>query len=187
VTAWSAVVLTGGASTRMGRDKALVPLAGVPMARRVADAAAAAGATEVLALGGDLDRLRAIGLDARPDERQGSGPLGGLVGALEVAAAPVVVVVACDLPWLTADAVAAVVAAQPGHDAALARTDRLEPLCGAWRRAAAATLRAAFDDGERAIHRAVRRLDVVTVVVDAAVLRNVNQPADLPDDGTVGR
>ncbi|HJR26495.1 MAG TPA: NTP transferase domain-containing protein, partial [Acidimicrobiales bacterium] len=43
---FTGVVLCGGRSTRMGRDKALLELHGVPMARRVADALTAAGAAE---------------------------------------------------------------------------------------------------------------------------------------------
>src|SRR4051794_41896178 len=67
----------------MGTDKALLAVDGIPMARRVATALAAAAAAPILAIGGDLPALAALGLDARPDPRQGEGPLGGLVSAFE--------------------------------------------------------------------------------------------------------
>lgn len=181
--AFAGAVLTGGASTRMGRDKALLAVDGLPMARRVADTLAAAGAAEVIAVGGDLDGLRAAGLDARADRRQGAGPLGGLLTALEATSTDLVAVVACDLPDLAPDVVVALVGAlaeAPGAGAALARTDRREPLCAVWRRAVALPVLAdAFARGERAVHAAVGGLVTVEVAVDPARLRNVNRPEDL--------
>jgi len=181
VTAAGAV-LTGGRSARMGMDKALLRVGGQPMARRVATALRGAGVDPVIAVGGDVQSLRANGLDAVVDPRQGGGPLAGLVSALEALTAPVVVVVACDLPDLTSDAVRRVVTALGGADVALGRTDDgLQPLCGSWRRdTCLPALLAAFDGGERAIHRAIAGLRVVEVALPAAALRNVNQPSDLP-------
>jgi molybdopterin-guanine dinucleotide biosynthesis protein A len=48
-----------------------------------------------------------------------------------------------------------------------------------WRARSAPVLGAAFERGERSIHRAVAQLDVVEVPVERAALRNVNVPADL--------
>ena len=71
---FAGVVLTGGASRRMGRDKALLPVDGVPMAVRVATAMIAAGAHPVVALGGDADGLRELRprRGRRPVARRGS-------------------------------------------------------------------------------------------------------------------
>jgi molybdopterin-guanine dinucleotide biosynthesis protein A len=180
VRAFSGVVLTGGRSTRMGADKALLLVDGQPMAVRTAGALEAAGASEVFALGGDLAGLAAAGLDARADPRQGEGPLGGLLSALELASEAIVVVVACDLPHLTAGVITALVTASDPTHIAVARTDRLEPLCAAWPRSSALPLIArAFESGERAVHRALARSAYIEVPVDPAALRNVNLPDDL--------
>lgn len=81
--AFAGAVLCGGASRRMGRDKALISLEGRALAVRVAEAVAAAGASGVVAVGGDLDGLRAAGLAAVPDrDGPGAGPLAGIVTAL---------------------------------------------------------------------------------------------------------
>src|SRR5262245_1565825 len=93
---FSGAVLTGGASRRMGRDKALVEVDGRPMAGRVAAALREAGAAEVQAIGGDAAGLGELGLDVVPDRFPGEGPLGGIVTALSAASQPVTVVVACD-------------------------------------------------------------------------------------------
>jgi molybdopterin-guanine dinucleotide biosynthesis protein A len=175
-------VLAGGKSTRMGTDKAFVEVEGRPMAGRVAAALRAAGATEVLAIGGDLERLPSLGFDrAFPDRHPGEGPLGGVLTALAVAGHDVVVVLACDLSAASAESVVAVLQGLGDHDVAVAMTDRREPLHGAWRASRCRpVLVEAFERGERAVHRALALLDVGEVTVaDPSTLRSVNRPADL--------
>jgi molybdopterin-guanine dinucleotide biosynthesis protein A len=154
------------------------------MAARVAAALRAAGADPVVAVGGDVAALAARGLTVWPDGHPGEGPLGAIATVLALALTPVVVVAACDLPWLDEASVAAVLAAlagAPGAAVAVARTDRTEPLLSAWRVAAAGpVVAAAFAAGERAVHAALDRLAVVEVAVAAGPLRNVNRPGDLP-------
>ena len=164
----------------MGRDKALVEVDGAAMAARVAAALRDGGCAPVVAIGGDRAALAALGLGVVVDAHPGDGPLGGILTALGVAGGhDAVVVVSCDLPWLTGSVVRAVAAARGDHDVAVASTDRREPLCAAWRRPAPAPLVEAFAAGERAVHRALELVDVVEVPVDRAALRNVNSPADL--------
>jgi molybdopterin-guanine dinucleotide biosynthesis protein A len=170
-------VLCGGASRRMGVDKAGVEVDGVPMARRVVDVLAAGGCLHVTAVGGDTMVLGGLGLDVVDDEFPGEGPLGGIVTALTVGAPTAVV--ACDLPNLRPATVAALIAALDGHDAAVAFSDRPEPLCAVWAQSAAAVLRERFVSGERAVHRALVGLDIAWVSVASAELRNVNTPGDL--------
>ena len=177
---FAGAVLAGGRSIRMGRDKALIEVAGVPMAGRVAAALRDAGATEVVVVGGTAEARSGLGLRFVPDLFPGDGPLGGILTALRAFGTGLVVIGACDLPRLDAATVRSLVDAIGDHDAALARTDRLEPLCGVWRtEACLPALHAAFDDGERAIHRAIARLSVINVDVAGAPLTNINTPADL--------
>jgi molybdopterin-guanine dinucleotide biosynthesis protein A len=170
-------VLCGGASRRMGTDKATYPVDGVAMARRVADALAAAGCSPVVAVGGDEDELRALRLEFVDDQFPGEGPLGGILTALAVGAP--VVVVACDLPNVKPTTIVALVAALAGHDVAMACSDRAEPLCAVWSEGAIPMLQSRFQAGERAVHRAIEGLDIAWVTVPAADVRNINTPGDL--------
>ena len=88
------LVLAGGASKRMGRDKAEVEVAGRPMISWVVDAAAAA-ADRVLVAGrpGGWD-----GHDGIADAEGVAGPLAGLAAGL--ASGQPVLLVAVDQPWL---------------------------------------------------------------------------------------
>jgi molybdopterin-guanine dinucleotide biosynthesis protein A len=192
------IVLCGGRSSRMGRDKATLPLDGVPMAARVAAALAGAGADPIVCAGGDPGALGALGLVVVPDREPGAGPLAGLVSALDALHdAPVVVSAPCDLAWLDAGVAAALLAAlaaDPRAAVAVPRWDdgRIEPLCAAWRPALArGPLAAALEGGIRAVRDVLAAMPVVAVRAEpfAAALRNVNRPADLapqPESSTPG-
>lgn len=178
-------VLTGGASRRMGADKAFVELGGTPFIVRAAEVLRAGGCDPVVAVGGAVEPLAAVGLHVVPDRRPGEGPLDGIVRALEVADGSPAVVVACDLPLLSSSTVAALLAALDDSagslDVVVAVSARREPLCAAWAPGARATLVQAFDAGERAVHRALELLRVGEVAVALDEVRNINTPADLAE------
>ena len=172
----------------MGTDKALLVVDGQPLAVIVADALRTAGADRVVAVGGDLDGLRALGLDAVPDLHAGEGPLGGILTALDATTEDVVVVLACDLPGADPVAITTVVEALGDADVAAPLHDgRHELLHAAYRRRAQPVLAAAFAAGERAVHRAVRGLTVVGVtgLADRA-LADADTPEQLGLDTTEG-
>ena len=177
MTAPLGAVLCGGASRRMGADKAMIRVDGVAMARRVADALLDAGCSPVIAVGGDAAELGRLGLVGVDDEFPGEGPLGGVLTALSLGAPAVVL--ACDLPNIRAATVSALIAALGLHDASMALSGRPEPLCAVWSPSAASSLRSQFSSGERAMHRAIESLDIAWVDVPAEDLRNVNTPDDL--------
>lgn len=180
-------VLCGGASRRMGTDKALVEVAGVPMAERVAAALAGAGCTPVVLVGGGA-ALAVLGRPVVPDEHPGAGPGGGILTALTALDAPgteLVVVAACDLPLLDAATVRAV--ADPVRNdptiaasvAVVAAEDRAQRSLTCWRRpGVVATLRAAWDRGARGIGALLAAVPHAEVEVPADAVRNVNTPAE---------
>lgn len=170
-------VLCGGASRRMGVDKATLKVDGVAMARRVADVLLAAGCSPVIAIGGNEAQIRSLGLEFVADEFPGEGPLGGILTALSVGAP--VVVVACDLPNMRPETLATLLQSLGDHDAAIANTDRAEPLCAVWSDRARVHLRAQFQSGERALHKVIDGLDIAWVAVPAADLHNINTRGDL--------
>src|SRR5688572_885848 len=94
---FSGAVLCGGASRRMGRDKATLVVDGEAMAVRVDRALRQAGALDVVAIGGDADDLGALGLRMIPDDEPGTGPFPATLTALRNSTADVVVVLSCDL------------------------------------------------------------------------------------------
>ena len=177
------MVLTGGASRRMGSDKALLEVRGRPLAAVARDALLRAGAVEVLAVGGDADRLGGLGLRPVPDREPGQGPLGGLVSGLARVRTPVAVALACDLPAMDAATVRRLLHAlvTTGGDVAVPVLDGgREPLAAAWSTTAVDALAAAYEAGERSPGRAMADLRVVEVRgLDPDALADADSPTDL--------
>ena len=105
----SFVVLAGGASRRMGRDKARIPVGGAPLLLRVLEPAAepawrGSWSPTGPAATRTFSQSRPPGswpLRTVTDRRPGRGPLAGLEAGLAAAAESACFVAACDLPtWI---------------------------------------------------------------------------------------
>ena len=171
----------------MGRTKSLVAVGGVPMGRIVANVLAVGGCDPVAFIGGDageLTPLLTLGGEFVADRYPGEGPLGGVLTALQhFGAASNVLVAACDLPLLDADTIRLMLAAAAGTPhapAIVANSGRREPGLVVWNTATVADIVDAFDSGMRAVHAILERIDAVDQPVDRALMRNVNEPADVP-------
>ena len=151
------------------------------MAKRVAHSMRDAGATAVFAVGGNAETLRPLGLRVVADEAPHEGPLAGIIAALKCASDEIVVVSACDMPWIDAARVAGVVHGIGGADVAVgAANGYWQPLHAAWRRAALAHLEPAFRDGERSPLRAIRSLNHTVVDLGSdGWSTDLDTPADI--------
>lgn len=163
----AAIVLAGGRSTRMGRDKAALVLGGRTLLQRVVDAVGVV-ADEVVVVGAPGRGLpvvvspRVLRLVADPIE--GQGPLAGIIAGLEVTERAVAVVVGCDQPFVQPALLAHLAELAISHAAAVPVVDgRPQPLCSAVRREALPALRRAFEGGQRAA-RVIGDLDGAVLV-----------------------
>jgi molybdenum cofactor guanylyltransferase len=133
-------VLAGGASSRMGTDKARLVLGGETFIERIAGALQAV-ASPVMIVGsrreGENDRVRLNGnlLPVIPDVFEKWGALGGLHAALSAARTEWAVVVACDLPLVTSDLFLHLAGLRADYDAVapVQEDGRPQPLCAFYR------------------------------------------------------
>lgn len=180
----SAALLVGGASQRMGGDKAHLQLAGEALATRAARQLAV-HFEDVLLVGGAPP-------DAAPGRRvpDVEGPrcaLRGVVSALDAARAERVLIVATDLPLLGPELLLTLVA-WPEADVVLpCVAGCLEPLCAIWSRAAAGPpAREALAAGHLALHELIGALrvqrlegeDLRAVDPRGEMLANANTPEE---------
>lgn len=174
-------VLTGGGSTRMGRDKALLPFRGVPLAIHVAQIVRQAAGSVTLA--GKAGRFEGYGIPFLEDHHEGCGPLGGIHAILESTTAKWSLVVACDMPLLDAGFLRLLLDTAGRQDchAVLARNRQglPEPLCAVYRADSLVAVRAALQAGKLKIMDALNPLELVFVEpADPAWLANANTPED---------
>ena len=172
-------VLAGGASSRMGRDKALLPYRGSSLLEHVAgQVRQAAGSVAIIGprrLYGDL------GPPVFEDLHPGCGPLGGIEAALSASAAEWNLVVACDMPGVTAEFLRCLLehAEESGADAMAADGGRgLEPLCACYRRACLPAIRQAIQSKAFKLADALAGVRLLHWPVEEAVLVNLNTPQD---------
>lgn len=182
-------VLVGGLSRRMGRDKALLPLGGVPMAllqarklERVCGRAAFVGK--------EAAPFAALGYPFVADLSAERAALHGLLAALEWSPEELTVVLAADVPRvpeallaellvrLEATGATAVVPTAEGHP---------QPLCAAWSKGALPALRLAVDAGDLSLRRVVEAARALVLSEQETALlpgfasgafRNVNTPEE---------
>ena len=197
------VILAGGQATRMGGgDKGLLPLAGVPILRRVMDRLAPQAGALALNANGDAGRFADYGLPVLPDSIAGfPGPLAGVLAGLDWAAeqgAEAIVTVAADTPFFPADLVARLTETAQGqtHPLVLAAAPRAEgertksmsrsglirhPTFGLWPVALRDDLRAALQDGLSKVVIWTERHGGRECLFDAEgdPFFNVNTPEDL--------
>lgn len=176
------VVLAGGTGRRMGGAKPSALLAGRPLiSYPLAALSAVLTNVAVVAKTGTVlpDLGGPVALWCEPDEPQ--HPLAGVVEALRRADGRAVVVLACDMPLVTAGLVGALAGREISEAAALVTRagGRLQPLCARYEPQALALLQD-FDPDGRAVEQ-VTALRHAVLEVDAEQLRNVNNAEQLAD------
>ncbi|QYJ14498.1 Molybdenum cofactor guanylyltransferase [Rubrobacter xylanophilus DSM 9941] len=181
------VILAGGESRRMGRDKLGEEIGGVPMLHRVLSSLREV-CGEVL-VAGDAGPcppgVRRVS-DLRPGRQ---GPLAGMEAGLSEASFPAVLVVAGDMPFTSAALAAHLIdlVSAGGTRAAVPRhAGRVQPLFAAYDRGVLPVVSAELDAGRRSAAGILVRLGRVDYVEDlerfgdpGLLLMSVNTPLDL--------
>jgi molybdopterin-guanine dinucleotide biosynthesis protein A len=183
----SVAILAGGHATRLGgADKASLRIGG----RRIVDRqleAVAAVTDDVRIIASEAARYADLGVRVVPDIIAGAGPLGGLYTALADARHARVLVLACDLPFVTAALVERLEIASRADgevDAVVPRGARgLEPLCAVYRSACAAAARGCVERGELRMTAflaglRVREVGALGPQDKETLFENVNTPHD---------
>ena len=176
----SGFVLAGGASSRMGRDKALLAYREATLVEYVAGAVfEAVGSVAII---GDPDRYDGLGHRVYRDKVAGCGPLGGIYTALSVTGTEWNLVVACDMPAISFEALRRLInrEAEPGRDTVMAAGPggEPEPLCAVYHRRCLPVLARAIRDKRLKMRDLVGELRVELRPLDAAALANVNTPEE---------
>ena len=176
-----ALILCGGRSSRMGTDKAALPMDGGTLLERAAafwTARPEIGA--VLAAVGAPEHGLVLPADVTPvyDAFPGGGPMAGLHAAFAGSDADALYVSAVDMPFLTPEALPPM----PKGDAAVyVRNGRPDPLFGVYRRSCLPALTAALERGQRKMSVLLDALRTEYHELpegSSAVLENLNTRAD---------
>lgn len=167
----AAIVLCGGFSERMGRDKAALPFGAETLLERIVGIVSPC-VDEVWLVareGQEVPPNEKLQLPVARDPAEGLGPLAGLVAGLRAMSSDRALVVACDLPLLRATLVNGLFDLALGSRAAIPRVDgHYVPTCAVYSKALVAELEAMLAAGERR-PRAILKLPGVIELAEAEV------------------
>ena len=180
------VILTGGASRRMGRDKALLPFGGGTLLQTLIDRFAALGPVGV-----SVDRAGRFafsGAAELSDAFPGRGPMNGVVAGFRATDAEALLLTAVDLPYGDPALALRLAELRGEADACLVRRGPkgFEPLFAVYGRACLPVAEVCLRDGRNSVMALLDRVKVRYVAPEELpdfdldrVFTNVNTPEDL--------
>ena len=184
---FSAVILAGGKSSRMGRDKARLEVGGQTLLARQIQLVRETGATEVLLSSRAETDYAEFGCRVLPDKYSGAGPLAGIERALNAANSHRLLVLAVDLPEMKADFLKRLLANCSENAGIIPRLNgNIEPLAAIYPKSSHPLIEVLLRDGNNAVVNfaslsvesgTARFLELS--VDDARHFTNWNSPADL--------
>jgi molybdopterin-guanine dinucleotide biosynthesis protein A len=185
----TAAILAGGRGRRLGGlDKGALVVGGRAIVERQM-AIVSQVASRVAIVAGDAARFAHLGVPVIADEVAGAGPLGGIAAALAWSDQPHCLIVACDMPFLSAAFLEHLLMRVGDADVALARTadGRDHPLCAVYARTLLPIVRARVQAGRLEVTSLVQEVRAVVIGPEElapfdpghVMLSNVNTPQDL--------
>lgn len=183
---FSAVLLAGGESRRMGRDKALIEFLGQPMWRRQLALLRKLGPEKIFVSARNVPSWLPDNIGLLIDDPPSQGPLSGLTKALVAIKTTHVVALAVDMAFITtAEFERLFKWLAPGRGVVPIIGDRAEPLAAIYPVGAAPDFEAALAGSDLALQTVVRQLVdagkiVLATVEQPNVYRSVNEPGDVP-------
>lgn len=194
------IILAGGRSTRMGRDKAMIEIDGVPLIRRIYDVVVSCQMPEMM-VGDDrrsppqvyvltpwIDRYQSIlpvGCNFLLEQQPDLGPISAFAQGLTAITASWILLIACDLPNLSTSIIQAGIDRLPSISAQsiayLPKHEKgWEPLCGFYRHICHHSAIEYINAGGKSFQNWLKT-QIVTefVIADPTYLANCNTPTEL--------
>lgn len=178
----SGVVLAGGKSSRMGRDKAFITVRGRTLLQRQVDKLRAAGIEDIMISDRESEKLGRYVPDIYPD----FGPLGGLHACLKSAKGDACVVISVDTPMVPTFALNLLIGAFQGSgcDAAVIENDGIvQPLIGVYSVSVLPAIEEMIQSGDGDMMDLLKKIKTVQVpfMGDERLLEGCDTPEELEE------
>ena len=178
-----AVILAGGRSSRMGRDKALLELNEQKFIDLLVQELS--GCCKVMISAAHQDDYAGYGVPVIADETKGIGPIEGIRQALRSSVSEYVFVCAVDTPFVRKEMIQYLAEfISSDYDAFVFRDgDRIHPHIGIYSRAALPVIEEMIGEKQYRLTKLLSRIrtkyvDIGTSCFDRKALRNINTPED---------
>ncbi|MFT7233672.1 MAG: molybdopterin-guanine dinucleotide biosynthesis protein A [Cyclobacteriaceae bacterium] len=180
----NALILIGGKSTRLGEDKYMMEVNGKPQYQHLYDLMHGMNIPTYLSCNEKQDQILSKTYPSIVDQYPDSGPIGGIVSAMNFRSNVSWLVTACDLVNLTADAISNLISEnQEGFDIVTYQQESsefLETTLSIYNPSSSRALLQAINSGNLRLQNVLKGCNThVIKVSDGNFLKNVNSPKDL--------
>ena len=157
------IILAGGKSLRLGRNKALEIVSGKSLIERVAERLKPITDQLIIVTSKEQVGLPFIhGAEVVADIYPGKGPLGGIYTGLMASRSEQNIVVACDMPFLNTELLRHMIELSPGYDAVVPRLGEgtIEPLHSVYSKSCLPVIRMRLENDQLEIIPSLEQLRV---------------------------
>jgi molybdopterin-guanine dinucleotide biosynthesis protein A len=181
-----AYVLAGGSSHRMRVDKLFLQIGGQSLLER-AIATCEPCFRQVRLVAGQSDRFSSLDYTVVLDSPRASGPMAGVIAALEDCETDSCFLTAADLFDLSSEVIESLVAQYRGQQyLGVKESSGLQPLCGIYHRSSLGAFYRCAQNGKYRMADALNELKSDGVALPSGQWRNINSPEDLAVGGLDG-
>ncbi|PYZ97112.1 molybdenum cofactor guanylyltransferase [Alteribacter lacisalsi] len=162
----TAVILAGGQSSRMGKNKALLSINGLPVIERIKNVLSQS-CCGMLVVANSPEQYRFLHVPVVPDRFPDSGPLAGIHAGILESGCEWHFVAACDVPLISRDVIEILLREMednPETDVILPKAGgRLQPMTALYRRSVLPAVEEALKSGQLKLLDALNGLDLIYV------------------------
>ncbi|MEH7111020.1 molybdenum cofactor guanylyltransferase [Neobacillus niacini] len=157
----AAIILSGGKSSRMGTNKALLKLNEKTTVERMVDTLKVYF-DDIILVTNETDAYQFLGVKMVPDHYQGMGPLAGFHAGLKASNYDVNFIVACDMPFVSGELAATLVEKIEHYDALIPVINgKKQTLCGVFQKKIVTKIEECIENGRLPIKHLLDHLNVL--------------------------
>jgi molybdopterin-guanine dinucleotide biosynthesis protein A len=181
------IILSGGKSSRMGKEKGMCLLQGKPLIEYSFDLLKKF--CDSIIISSSSNDYQYLGCQIVKDEIQGIGPAGGIYSCLRASGNDENFIISCDMPMITGDLIQYLLSQKKDFDALIPLFNGFpEPLCAFYRQSCIPVFKKSIDQGKYKLQDIIKGVNAGFVPVKPTdpfysplLFTNLNTPGDISD------
>jgi molybdopterin-guanine dinucleotide biosynthesis protein A len=182
------IILSGGKSSRMGKEKGLVDFQGKPLISHAILALKPLVDNIILGANHQLNNYKKFGYTIVEDEVKNIGPLGGVLSCLQHSDTKNNIILSCDMPFVSTDLLNYLIKQKQDYDVVVPihDTNKIEPLCGIYSKSIIPVMEDAVKEGNYKLRDIFKKVRFATVEIGPSLpfysrrlFYNINKPEDI--------